>query len=129
MQPYNFTELDAFDDRDLGVVFTRENGNIVSFPVDVIADPCPDIVWSFNGTRLGSSNVTFTYNNPCMEAGARSPNWTFTLDVVLTAATSGSYSANLTNIVGGTSSKAYLTSPGMVLHFSACKIECISWSR
>ena len=123
MQPYNFTELDAFNDRDLGAIFTRDNGSPVSFFVDVIADPCPNIEWIFNGARLGPSNGTFMYNNPCIEADARRPNWMFTLNVVLTAATSGSYSANLTNIVGSTSPKAYFTSPGMDLRFQLAKLN------
>ena len=117
MLPYNLTALDAFDDRDLGAVFTRDNRSTVSFSVDVIADPCPDIVWNFNGTSLGPSNGTIAFNNPCMEAGARSLNWTFTLNFVLTAATSGSYCANFINIAGSTySPKAYFTSPGIVMH-------------
>ena len=63
VQPYNVTNLDAFEDRELGALFTRDNGSTVSFFVDVVADPCPDVVWSFNGIRLGPSNETFTYNN------------------------------------------------------------------
>ena len=120
VQPYNFTELDAFNDRDLGALIVRDNGSIVSFSVDVVADPCPEVFWFFNGTRLGPSNETFTYNNTCAETGARSPNWTFTLSVLLIAATSGSYIANFTNIAESTkSSAAYFTIPGKycVMHF------------
>lgn len=107
------TALNAFDDRDLGALIVRDNGSIVNFSVDVVADPCPVIVWFFNGTRLGLSNETFTYNNACAEAGTSSPNWTFTLSVLLTAATSGSYTATLTNIAGSVSlPKAYFTLPG-----------------
>ena len=112
MQPYNFTEHDAFDDRDLGALIVRDNGTTLSFSVDVVADPCPDVFWIFNGTRLGPSNETFTYNNICeaAKAGAR----TFTLSVLLTASTSGSYTANFTNIIGSTQSPAaYFTIPSM----------------
>ena len=116
MQPYNFTKLNAFDDRDLGALIVRDNGSIVNFFVDVVADPCPDVVWNFKGIRLGPSNGTFFFNNPCIEADAKSPNWTFTLNVIVTATTSGSYTANLTNIAGSTfSPKAYFTYPGMVM--------------
>ena len=91
----------------------KNGGSTLTFSVDVVADPCPDIVWFLNRTRLGPSNETFTYNNACAEAGASSPNWTFTLSVLLTAATSGSYTANLTNIAGNISlPKAYFTLPG-----------------
>ena len=115
MQPFNFTELDAFDDRDLGTLIVRDNGSTVSFSVDVVADPCPDVVWSFNGTRLGPSNETYTYNNACVaETGVNGPTWTFSLSVLLTAATSGSYAANFSNIAGrATLPKAYFTIPGM----------------
>ena len=114
MQPYNFTKLNAFDDRDIGALFTRDNGSTVRFFVDVIADPCPDVVWSFNSTRLGPSNETFTYNNACSGASTRGSNWTFTLDVVLTESTSGIYNASFTNIAGITSlPKVYFTIPSM----------------
>lgn len=100
VQPFNFTVLDAFDDRDLGVLIVRDNGSTVSFSVDVVADPCPSVNWTFNGMELGASNDTFTFNDPCTEMGGTSPIWTFTLDVALTAATSGRYDANFTNIAG-----------------------------
>ena len=113
--PYNLTALDAFDDRDLGALIVRDNGSDVTFWVDVMADPCPNITWSFNGTRLGPPNATFVYNDPCSQGGFMSPNWRFTLQVsVLTADTSGAYSANLTNMAGTTVlPKAYITVPGM----------------
>ena len=84
------------------------------FSVHVIADPCPDITWSFNGTRLGLSNETFDVCIEVRTPGARSPNWIFTLNVVLTAATSGNYSARFTNIAGTTVlPKTYITIPSM----------------
>ena len=115
MVPYNFTELGAFDDRDLGALIVQENGTTVNFFVDVKADPCPDITWFFNGVRLGPSNSTFTYTNVCADAvQGSSPNWRFTLSVALTEDTSGSYTANLTNTAGTTqlSRLAYFTIPG-----------------
>ena len=91
----------------------RDNGSMVNFSVDVVADPCPDVVWSFNSTRLGPSNETFTYNNACAETGANGPSWTFTLSVLLTAATSGSYTATFSNIAGtALLPMAYFTIPG-----------------
>ena len=112
IQPYNLTALNAFDDRDLGVLIVKSSGSTLTFSVDVVADPCPDIVWFFNASRLGSSNETFTYNNACAEAGT-APNWKFSLCVILMAATSGSYTANLTNIAGNTIlSNVYFTLPG-----------------
>ena len=115
MQPYNFTSLDAFADRDLGALIVRDNGSTVSFSVDVIARPCPDIEWIFNGTRLEADDNTVTFNNPCMDASSRSTTWTFTLNVMITRATSGSYSAKLSNTAGNTQlpKTIYLTIPGM----------------
>lgn len=115
MLPYDLTALNAFDDRDLGALIVRENGSDITFSVDVTADPCPTIAWSFNGVPLGPSNATFRYDNPCSQGGVVSPNFTFTLRVpVLTEDTSGPYSANLTNMAGTTTlPKAYITVPGM----------------
>ena len=103
--PYNFMELLAFNDR----------ATTVNFYIDVVADPCPEIIWFFNGTQLGPSNSTFTYSNACADAvQGSSPNWRFTLDVVLTEDTSGSYTARFTNIAGTTELPipAYFTIPG-----------------
>ena len=113
--PYNFTTLNAFDDRDLGALIVRNSGSDATFLVDVKADPCPSISWSFNGIPLGQPNATFTYNDPCTQGGSMSPNWRFTLRIpVLTEGTSGPYSANLTNMAGTTTlPKAYITVPGM----------------
>ena len=118
VEPYNFTELDAFDDQELGALIVKPNDTILMFSVDVVADPCPDITWSFNGSRIGPSNVTFTYNNACIQAGTgnHNNNWTFTLKFLLTAATSGNYSASFTNVAGMTLlPRTYLTVPGMCI--------------
>ena len=114
VQPYNFIKLGAVSDRDLGALIVKDNGSTVSFSADVVADPCPNIMWSFNGTRLGPSNETFTYNNACLGAATRDHVWTFTLGVMLIVSTSGKYSASFSNIAGTTSlSKLYFTIPGM----------------
>ena len=113
--PYNFTALDAFDDRDLGALIVLENGTMVNFWVDVMADPCPTIIWFFNGTQLGPSNATFTYDDPCSNAvEGSSPNWRYNLAVMLTDETSGSYTATFTNIAGTVTlpTPAYFTLPG-----------------
>ena len=92
--------------------------NTVNFSVDVVADPCPDVVWTFNGIKLGPSNNTFSYNNPCihMEGDSRISIWTYSLNVMLTLQTSGQYSANFTNIAGTTLlPMAYFTVPGMII--------------
>ena len=112
--PYNFADLGAVSDRDLGVLIVKDSGSIVNFSVNVIADPCPNVTWINNGTNLGPSSEIFTHNNPCVSADARSPNWTFTLNVALTAATSAHYSASFSNIAGNTQSPlVYITIPGM----------------
>ena len=113
--PYNFTALNAFDDRDLGALIVQDNGSDVTFSANVIADPCPSITWIFNGIPLGPPNATFRYDNPCTQGRVVSPNWKFTLRVpVLTEDTSGPYSANLTNMAGTTPlHSAYITVPGM----------------
>ena len=113
MQPYNFTELDAFDDPNLGALIVRDSGSIVSLSVNVVADPCPNVTWIFNGIQPGPSNEIFTYNNPCISADARSPNWTFILNVRLLTITSGNYSASFSNIAGTSHlHRTYLTVPG-----------------
>ena len=59
VQPYNFTELHAFYDQDLGAVIVRDSGSTVSLSVNVVADPCPNITWIFNVIQLGPSNEIF----------------------------------------------------------------------
>ena len=121
--PYNFTDLGAVSDRDLGALIVRDSGSNVTLSVDVAADPCPNVSWIFNGMKLGPSNETFVYNNSCVSANARSPNWTFTLNTRLLGATSGNYSASFSNIAGTSSLHvAYLTVPG-ICH------KIISYSR
>ena len=113
----HFTEFDGFDDRDLGVIFTKDNGSILNFSVEVVADPCPSVEWIFNGTRLEVSD-TIVFNNPCVEdSQARSHNWTFTLNITVVRATSGNYSAKFTNIAGTTilPKSVYFTIPGKYL--------------
>jgi hypothetical protein len=120
VQPYNYTKLGAFNDRDLGALIVRDNGSIVTVSVDVVADPCPDVLWSFDGSRLGSSklNETFAYNNACIRTGTRSSNWTFFLNVTLTEITSGYYSASFTNVAGTTVlPRTYITIPSTLIMF------------
>ena len=121
VQPLNFTELGALDDRDFGTLIVRSSGSNVMFSVDVVADPCPDVVWIFNSTALGSSNNTFMYNNACRVVDGRNSIWTYTLNVILTSETSGQYLANFTNFVGtALLPRAYFTVPGMLI-----KINCL----
>ena len=116
VQPFNFTELNAFNDQEVGALFTRENGSILSFSMNVVADPCPSTEWTFNGVHLRPSDVV-TFNNPCTEENG-GLNWTFTLNVTITIATSGSYSAKLKNIAGTTQvPKVYFTIPGMSIEW------------
>ena len=94
----------------------RENGSVANFYVDLVADPCPTVQWSFNGTMLGPTNDTFSYNDPCNEPGATSPNWRFMLDVLLSENTSGPFSAEFTNIAGAVSlPSAYFTIPSGII--------------
>ena len=116
MQPYNFDELGAFDDRDLGALFTAmDHDSIVSFSVNVMADPCPSIEWIFNDSVL-RMNDFITFNNPCVGV-VRGLNWTFTLNVTVTSTTSGSYTANLSNIAGTIQlpKPIYLTLAGIII--------------
>ena len=113
--PYNFTQLGAFNDRDLGALIVQDNATNINFWVDVMADPCPEVTWLFNGTQLGPSNEMFTYNDPCRNAvQGSSPYWRFNLVVMLMDRTSGSYTATFTNIAGITTlpTPAYFTIPG-----------------
>lgn len=118
MVSYNVTKFRAANDSVLGALFVRDNGSTVNFSVSVMADPCPDVVWSFNGTRLGPSNGTYTYNNACTGISVRNLTWIFTLNLTLTMATSGNYSANFSNIAGTVLiSKIYFTISGMLIKF------------
>ena len=115
MQRYNNSEFNIFDDRNVGALIVMSSGSAVSLSVDVLADPCPSVVWSFNGTALGPSNDTITYNNPCIEGTSTSLIWTYNLNVVLTSDTSGQYLASFTNVAGTTFlPRAYFTIPGML---------------
>ena len=110
VQPLNFTELGAVDDQYVGTLIVKNSGSTVRFSVDVEAYPCPSVVWSLDGITLGPSNSTFAYNDPCIETGDRIFTWTFTLNVVLTLATSGCYMATFTNDHGSTSlPRTYIT--------------------
>ena len=115
VQWHNYAELNAVDDRDLGTLIVMNSGSVVSLSIDVVADPCPDVAWTFNGTALELNNYyNIIYNNPCTQAGDRNFTWTYTLNVVLTPETSGQYLANFTNIAGiSFLPKAYLTIPSM----------------
>lgn len=119
----NHTQLGALD-RDVGVLIVESINSTASFFVDIEAYPCPSVAWSFNGIALGPTNNTFTYNNPCLEASDRSLIWTFTLNVVLTSATSGQYMADFTNINGTTSLRGpYITVPSMLLCISSLDLS------
>ena len=111
---YNYSELHVFDDRNLGTLIIINSSSTVSWSVDVIADPCPRVVWNFNGTILSPNDSNISYNNPCLEGTSASLNiWTYTLNVVLTSDTSGHYSADFTNVAGTTFlPRTYFTIPG-----------------
>ena len=118
VQPYNYSEFHtSFDDPDIGVLFVLNSSSTVRLSVDILADPCPSVEWSLNGTALDPSNNTIiTYNNPCIEGAGSSLVWTYTLNVVLTSDTSGQYLANFTNIAGTVFlPKTYLTVPGRLI--------------
>ena len=127
VEPFNFTALDAFNDREpIGLLIVRENGSVANFYVDLVADPCPTVQWSFNGTMLGPTNDTFSYNDPCAEPGATSPNWRFTLDVALSENTSGSFSAVFTNIAGSVNlPPAYFTIPSGKIVRVSCSLSSL----
>lgn len=128
MKPLNLTRLGALEDQDVGILIIKSINSTVNFFVDVVADPCPNVVWSLNGTALGPINNTFSYNNPCV--GGSSFIWTFTLNVILTSETSGQYMANFTNCNGTTSlPRTYITIPSMLLCTSTLNYSmiCFSW--
>ena len=116
VQRYNCSELNVSFDRNVGALIVLNSSSSVRLSVDVLADPCPSVVWIFNGTALGPNNSNITYNNPCMEETSSSLNiWTYILNVVLTSDTSGYYLANFTNIAGTTFlHRTYFTIPGML---------------
>ena len=120
VQRCSYSELNVSNDRDVGALIIMNSGSTVSLSVDVLADPCPSVVWGLNSIVLEPNNYdynTITYNDPCIEENnILNLIWTYTLNVVLTSETSGHYLANFTNIAGTTSlHKVYITIPGMLL--------------
>ena len=50
---FNLTELGAEEDRDFGAVLVEPEGTSnVEFFVRVMADPCPTVQWSLNGSAI-----------------------------------------------------------------------------
>ena len=51
--PYNFTDLGAVGDQYVGDLIMRDSGSTVTFSVDVVADPCPNVTWILDSIKLG----------------------------------------------------------------------------
>ena len=60
--PYNFTELNAFNDCDLGALIVQENATTTNFFVDVVADLCPNMKF-FLGNFSNLIVKCFLYTN------------------------------------------------------------------
>ena len=94
------------------LVAPSDGGNAILFAV-VIADPCPTIQWTVNGTAV--SGVGYTLNNPC-SSPAGTTSFNFTLTIAATSARTGTYSATLTNPAGTQFvPEVFVTPPGMTL--------------
>ena len=84
---------DAVADRLLGSVIVEPVGTLNRMITAVVtSDPCPSVMWEFNGEVISDSNPEYTVSNPC--GGADFSPFTFTLTIAnLTQATTGNYSA------------------------------------
>ena len=118
--PFNLTAIGGVRDRQVGTLFVRDFGSEVTVSIEVEADPCPSVQWSFGDSTI-SNGDDYTISNPCTGPGG-SP-FTYSLTVRnLTNASSGAYSAMFTNLAGSASlPPLYITIPGNVC---SCAILC-----
>lgn len=104
----------ATTDHLVGSLIIQPSGTtnlVISLVVNF--DPCPDVVWSFEGTPITEANVDYVLGSSCDIGSSVDANYTFKLTIVtLTEATSGQYSAELSNVGGSTIASTYVTLPG-----------------
>ena len=108
--PLTENNTGAREDRLEGTVIVAEDESLNFVVTTVVnSDPCPSIFWTFEGANITSGDM-YTFNDPCSVAESSSP-YTFTLTIAnLTAATSGRYSAALTNLAGSVNLPGLLVS-------------------
>ena len=103
-------------DRDIMLpllVAPSVGGEVTLFAV-VAADPCPTIQWMRNGTRI-SNGGNYRIVNPCPSAPAGTPSYNFTLTITANTATTGIYTATITNAAGTVNvPSVFVTPPGML---------------
>ena len=107
----------ATDDRLVGSLIVVDEGAASTISLDVTSDPCPTVIWSFNGMPVSAE---YTITNPCdsgsVVAGAI---YTFSLTIPsVTEDTSGNYTAEFTTegIATSTLASTYVTRPGKNVH-------------
>ena len=87
---------DVVADRMLGSVIVEPVGTLDRMITAVVtSDPCPTVVWEFNGSSITINNTEFMVSDPC--GGENLSPYMFTLTIAnLTEETSGEYSAVFT---------------------------------
>ena len=92
----------AVADRNDGTLIVANPLSEVIVNVSLIAEPCPGVIWSLNGSTI-FNNTRYTISDPC-GVGAQTFFFTFTLAIArISLNTSGQYSAVFTNAAGSTS--------------------------
>ena len=72
------------------------NSTNLTLTAVVDSDPCPSVLWMFNGTDISADNLTYSFDDPC-SLDSSSP-FTFNLTIsTLNDQTSGFYSALFDN--------------------------------
>ena len=119
------------------LLVARRVGGTVTLYAEVVADPCPTIQWSLNGSAV-SSGGDYLIGNPCSNSPAGTTSFNFTLSITATTRTAGMYNAALNNPAGTTEvPDVFVTPPGtcsmlalLVTHlFLFCFVLCSSSSH
>ena len=97
------------------LVASSVGGRVTLFAM-VTADPCPPpnmVEWRLNGSAVSGRN--YMIGNPCSSALAGTTSFNFTLKITANSATTGSYTATITNRAGSVNVReVFVTPPGML---------------
>ena len=107
----------ATDDRLVGSLIVVDEGAASTISLNVTSDPCPTVMWSFNGMPVPAE---YTITNPCNSGSvAAGAIYTFSLAIPsVTEDTSGNYTAEFTTegVATSTLASTYVTRPGNNVH-------------
>ena len=115
VSPLTLTNVLAKSDRYFGtsIVVPGGTSNLV-VKARVVAVPCPDVQWRFNGVNIGDEDPMYSVLQPCDDSHGSEHIFALTIATV-TRATSGNYSAAFSNFFGfGTLPEFTVSIQGMV---------------